>query len=191
MSWLLARALEDIADAGGDGVGRLEDGGVTRVDEHEVRGRQRPRQLPAVFRRPGAVVAAVHHDRGRPDAGQFTGQVEIALAGEGLINRLLAEPRGPVEEPGADGRRMASCSAMAPPVECPHTSTGRPQRVSMWSATRSAMAGMSHGPGSVSQENGSTATSPARARARGSKTAGEHIVPGSATITGSAVMRQP
>ena len=61
----------------------------------------------------------------------------------------------------------------------------------MWPDTRSAMAGMSHGPGWVSQENGSTTTSPASARASGSNTAGEHNVPGSAIITGCAVIGLP
>jgi hypothetical protein len=50
------------------------------------------------------------------------------------------------------------------------------------------MAGMSQGPGSVSQDTGWTVTVPASAAASGPNTAGEHIVPGRASSTGSVSM---
>jgi hypothetical protein len=66
---------------------------VAGLDQHEVRVGQGCREFSSLLRRPGAIVAAVHHHGGLPDDAQLAGQVEVALAGE-LRSAFGDEVRG-------------------------------------------------------------------------------------------------
>jgi hypothetical protein len=154
------------------------------------RTRGRPRQVPgADLRAERNMERPVKHGRAQlltpVIAHAVRDRVDIAVtfhvrAG---IDQHQAKDRG---RPGA--RHL---QGDGPAGGVPAQQNRPPQRWTIWRTTRSATAGMSYGPGWVSQENGSTMTWPASARRSGPNTAGDHIVPGGATMTVSAFMRCP